>query len=71
MSQKHKITVKDYEWECGEGCCTEMGREFYIDGVMVFRGSCEEHGWMTVLEKLGIDAELEGLNERGELVWKL
>jgi hypothetical protein len=48
-----------------------MGREFYIDGVMVFRGSCEEHGWMTVLEKLGIDAELEGLNEQGELVWKL
>ena len=68
---KHKISVKDYEWECGDGCCTELGREFYIDGEFVFRGSCEDSGWLAVLKKLGIDAELEGLDEQGETIWTL
>ena len=71
MSHKYKISVKNFDWECGDGCCIEQGREWYVDGELVYRGACEDNGWMTVLEKLGIDAELEGLDEEGEVIWSL
>ena len=71
MSQKYKIAVKDYEWECGESCCSEYGREWYINGELVYRGSCEEDAYLIVLKKLGIDAELVGLDKNGKEVWSL
>lgn len=27
-----KISLIDWDWECGDGCCTEWGVDLYIDG---------------------------------------
>jgi hypothetical protein len=68
---KHKIAIKDYYDECGDGCCTDYGHEWYVDGEQVHRGPCNDSGWLAVLRKLGIDAELVGLDETNEEVWEL
>lgn len=67
----HKIAVKDYEWECGDGCCSEQGREWYLNGEFVHRGSCDDSGWMEILKKLGLDAELVGIDSQNEEIWTL
>lgn len=68
---KHKIAVKDYVWECGDGCCSELGKEWYVDGKYILRSPCEDSGWMAVLAHLGIEAELVGLDSEGEEEWSL
>lgn len=68
---KHKIGVKTYSYECGDGCCSEEGKEWYVDGVFVHGSPCEDCGWLAVLQKLGIDAELVGLDENMEEIWDL
>ena len=57
--------------ECGDGCCTEFGSEWYVDGEFVHRSPCEDNGWMVVLAHLGIEVELTGQNEEGEDTWSL
>lgn len=27
-----KISLIDWDWECGDGCCVEWGTDLYIDG---------------------------------------
>ena len=27
-----KVTLLDWDWECGDGCCHEWGTDLYIDG---------------------------------------
>lgn len=68
---KHKITIKHYSYECGEGCCTEYGYDYYVDGKFVIRTPSEDAGWMAVIRELGIDATLVGLDENDEEVWEL
>lgn len=68
---KHKIVKKDYYYDCGEGCCTEMGIEWYVDGEFVHRSSCEDNGWLAVLQRLGIEVELTGQDDQGEETWTL
>jgi hypothetical protein len=68
---KHKIVRKDYIHECGDGCCTEFGSEWYVDGGFVHRSPCEDNGWIAVLAHLGIEVELAGQNEEGEDTWSL
>ena len=68
---KHKITKKDYICECGDGCCTEFGSEWYVNGEFVHRSPCEDSGWMAVLTHLGIEVELTSQNEEGEETWSL
>jgi hypothetical protein len=68
---KHKITVKDYYDQCGDGCCTEYGQEWYVDGVEVHRSPCSDNALLAILAHLGIDAELIGLDEEGEESWSL
>ena len=68
---KHKIVQKDYYHECGDGCCVEYGHEWYVNGQLVHKSSCEDSGWLAILNHLGIDAELIGQNEKGEDIWKL
>ena len=69
--KKIKITKLSYDWECGDGCCTEYGYKWYVDGVEVHRSPCEDSGWLSILKHLGIDAELVGLDENNEETWKL
>jgi hypothetical protein len=70
-TMKHKIVKKDYYYDCGDGCCTEMGTEWYVDGEFVHRSSCEDNGWLAVLQQLGIEVELTGQDDQGEETWTL
>ena len=62
---KHKIGIKPYSYECGDGCCTEYGHEYYVDGTFVHRSPCEDSGWLAVLTALGIKAEIVNLSWEG------
>jgi hypothetical protein len=68
---KRKIVKKDYYYECGDGCCTEFGFEWYIDGEFVYRGPSEDNGLMAILAHLNIEAELVGQDDEGEETWSL
>ena len=68
---KHKIVKKDYYYDCGDGCCTEIGTEWYVDGEFVHRSPCEDNGWLSVLQQLGIEVELTGQDDQGEETWTL
>ena len=70
-SMKHKIAYKFYSYECGDGCCTETGYDWYVDGEFIIRSPSEDAGWMAVIRKLGIDATLVGLDENEEEIWEL
>jgi hypothetical protein len=59
---KHKIGIKSYSYECGDGCCVEFGYEYYVDGEFVHRSPCEDSGWLAVLSALGIQAEIVNLS---------
>lgn len=67
----HKIEMRDYSHQCGDGCCYESGKEWYVDGKFVHSSPCEHNGWLAVLNCLGIQAELIGQDESGEDVWSL
>jgi hypothetical protein len=70
-NKKHKIGIKEYTYKCGDGCCDEQGKEWYVDGEFVHGSPCEDSGWLAVLKHLGIDTELVGLNEKNEEIWSL
>lgn len=71
MDTKHQIVKKDYYRECGDGCCTEYGHEWYVDSQFIYSGPCEDSGWLAILEYLGFKTELIGQNENGEDTWSL
>ncbi len=66
---KHKIEIQPYSHSCGDGCCSEEGWRWFVDGEQVHSSPCYDAGWLAVLEKLGIDAELSGLDDNGETAW--
>lgn len=63
---KTKITKRNYIYECGDGCCSELGYEWYVNGEFVHRSPCEDNGMLAVLNHLGIDAEMSFEDEDGE-----
>lgn len=66
---KHKIGIKPYSYECGDGCCSEFGNEYYVNGEFVHRSPCDDNGWLAVLTSLGIQAEIVNLDiDTGEEV---
>lgn len=69
--KKIKITIQDYDYECGDGCFDEAGKEWYVDGKFVHRSPCENNGLIAVLAHLGFDATLTGVDKDGEEVWEL
>lgn len=69
--KKHKITQKEYAWECGDACCDEYGLEWYVDDEFVHRSPCEDNGWMAVLAHLGIEIELIHQDKDGDNIWSL
>jgi hypothetical protein len=71
MSAKHKIGKKSYECTCGDGCCSESGYEWYVNGELVHASPCEDNGWLAVLKKLGVEVTLVGLNKDREEIWEL
>ena len=67
-SKRHKISVKPYSYECVDGCCSEWGHEYYVDGEFVHRSPCEHSAWLAVLTALGIQAEIVDLDDDGQEV---
>jgi hypothetical protein len=67
----YKIARKAYSYECGDGCCSEHGEKFFVDGVEVAASPCENSNMLAVLAAVGIKAVLVDLNEDGEEVSEL
>lgn len=65
---KHKIGIKPYSYQCGDGCCDEFGNEYYLNGKYVHRSPCEDNAWLAILTELGIQAEIVHLDESHEEV---
>jgi len=66
VNMKHKIGIKSYSYECGDGCCSEFGNEYYVNGEFVHRSPCDDNGWLAVLSAIGIQAEIVNLNNDDE-----
>jgi hypothetical protein len=32
---KHKIRIVEWEWECGDRCCTDYGTNVFIDDIQL------------------------------------
>ena len=63
-----KLSKRPYYYECGDGCCTEWGETWYVDGVDVCSGPCENNRLQQLLCHLGFDARIVNENEDGEEV---
>ena len=44
--------------ECGDGCCSEYGWTWYVDGTEVHSSPCNDNALLAILEHFGIDAEI-------------
>ena len=57
-----KITLQDYAYTCGDGCCDYYGTYTTVNGKKL---DCENSDTLTILqnifEELKIDAEIEEL----------
>lgn len=62
-----KVIQRDYSWECGDGCCDESGKEWYINDSnnCIHRSPCEDNGWLAVLAELGFNMEIEWQDTEG------
>jgi len=61
-----KLSKRPYSYECGDGCCTEWGETWYVDGVEAW--PCEDNRLQQLLKHIGFDAEIVNENEDGEEV---
>jgi hypothetical protein len=61
---KVKITFKEYESTCGDGCCYDYGMITTVNGEeLEFRNSDTETIVKGILEKLGYEVEIESIYE--------
>jgi N-acetyl-anhydromuramyl-L-alanine amidase AmpD len=60
-----RITLKDWEHTCGDGCCYDYGQDIYLDGEKLDEQHAEdsENALRAVLEKLGYKIEIENIYE--------
>ena len=61
---KHKITKREYYYECGDRCCSWHGETWTLDGEEIFDGpdASTENILIRVLDKLGIEVEIATLD---------
>jgi len=69
MTEKKKIIItrKSYDYECGDGCCSEYGWTWYVDGEEVHSSSCEHNALIDILDRLGFDATINFCGEDDDL----
>jgi|688.fasta_scaffold63470_5 hypothetical protein len=61
---KVKITFKEYESNCGDGCCYDYGMITTVNGEeLEFRNTDAETIVRGILEKLGYEVEIESIYE--------
>jgi hypothetical protein len=66
-----KVSRRPYDYECGDGCCSEYGETWSVDGVEVAHGPCDDNRLQQLLKHLGYDARIVNENEDGEEVCEL
>ena len=60
MKEKLKIELKDYIYECGDGCCTDYGTIVKVNGEkMPYHNQDVGTILRQVLEHLGYEVEVE------------
>jgi hypothetical protein len=45
-----QIRIEGYDWECGDGCCSEWGVHLYVDDEFIADFSSNERAYEYVLE---------------------
>ena len=60
-----RITLEDWDYTCGDGCCHDYGQDIYLDGEKLDEQHAEdnENALRAVLEKLGYKVEIEKIYE--------
>jgi hypothetical protein len=64
--EKVKITVRPWDWECGDGCFSEHGVIYKVDGVEVSNTPNPEQALNEILTHLGIKNEVCFVDENEE-----
>ena len=71
MSNFYKISRQAYSYECGDGCCSEHGEKWFVNGKEVSASACETTNMLAVLAAVGVRANITDLDEAGEEVCEL
>ena len=66
-----KLSIRPYSYECGDGCCSEYGETWFVDGVDVAHGPCDDNRIQQLLKHLGFNARIVNENEDGEEVCEI
>ena len=66
-----KVSKRPYDYECGDGCCSEYGETWSVDGVEVAHGPCDDNRLQQLLKHLGYNARIVNENEDGEEICEL
>ena len=66
-----KVSKRPYDYECGDGCCSEYGETWSVDGVEVAHGPCDDNRLQQLLKHLGYSARIVNENEDGEEICEL
>jgi len=61
-----KLSKRPYYYECGDGCCTEWGETWFVNGEEVCSGPCDDNRLQQLLAHLGFDARIVNENENVE-----
>ena len=65
---KIKVSKRPYYYECGDGCCTDSGETWFVNGEEICSGMCDDNRLQQLLKHLGYEAEIMNENEDGEEV---
>jgi hypothetical protein len=65
-----KITLQDYNWSCGDGCCDESGTIIKVNDVELYeRSDDRDFLLISVLKHLGYNATVTVLSKDGDEMW--
>jgi len=60
---KNIITKKRYDYTCGDGCCTEMGYTWYVNGKEIHSSPCGDNALLALLDYFGVSAQIDFCDE--------
>lgn len=58
-NDRHDIKYESWDWECGDGCCSDYGMNLYINDYLVTDTIDQEYPHI-ILDFLGIEYKLIG-----------
>lgn len=64
---KNVVTKRRYDYTCADGCCSEAGYEWYVNGKEIHSSPCEDNALLAILKYFGIDAQIDFCDEDGDL----